>query len=184
MQQRDYGSLIVEEIATIIRETDPDEMLALVGAILEANRIFVAGAGRSRLMMQAFAMRLMHVGLQSYVVGETVTPSIEPGDLLIVGSGSGRTRITLAIVEAANSEGARTCAITGHADSPVARRCDLVLHLHAPVIVPQAKRRSQQPPGSLFEQCLLITCETLIMHLMERLGTTEEQMRARHTKLE
>ncbi len=184
MEQTNYGNLITNEIADIVRETDARQVQAVVEAILEAKRIFVAGAGRSLMMMQAFAMRLMHLGLESYVVGETVTPRIEPGDLLIVGSGSGRTRLTLATVEAATTEGARTCVITGHADSLIAQRCDLVLHLQAPVTVPQAERRSQQPPGSLFEQCLLVTCETIIMHLVDRLGTTEEQMRTRHTKLE
>lgn len=184
MEQTNYGSLITDEIAAIVRETDAGQVQAVVQAILEAKRIFVAGAGRSLMMMQAFAMRLMHLDLESYVVGETVTPRIEPGDLLIVGSGSGRTRLTLATIEAAATEGARTCVMTAHTDAPIAQCCDLVLHIHAPVTVPQAERRSKQPPGSLFEQCLLMTCETIIMHLMDRLGTTEAQMRTRHTKLE
>ena len=41
-----------------------------------------------------------------------------------------------------------------------------------------------QPPGSLFEQCLLVLGEHMIMRLMEELGTTPQEMRARHTKLE
>ena len=32
-------------------------------------------------MMEAIAMRLMHAGFKSYVVGEMVTPAVGPGDL-------------------------------------------------------------------------------------------------------
>ena len=38
-------------------------------------------------------MRMMHVGLDAYVVGETVTPSLEADDIFIVGSGSGETKV-------------------------------------------------------------------------------------------
>jgi D-arabinose 5-phosphate isomerase GutQ len=41
-----------------------------------------------------------------------------------------------------------------------------------------------RPPASLYEQALLLRCDALTMTLMARLGTTEGEMRARHTKLE
>ncbi len=176
--------LIVREISQGIATVDQQAVEALVDAILQAAKIFVYGAGRSGLMMRAFAMRLGHLGLNSWVVGETTTPAIGPGDLLIVGSGSGQTRTTLAIVEAAKERGAKTACITAHPDSPVARACDLVVAINCPVTKVDAERPSQQPPGSLFEQCLLVLADGMVMRLMERLGTTEEEMRARHTKLE
>jgi Predicted sugar phosphate isomerase involved in capsule formation len=45
------------------------------------------GAGRSGLVAKAFAMRLMHLGMISYVVGETITPALQTGDLIVVLSG-------------------------------------------------------------------------------------------------
>ena len=39
------------------------------------DRVFVGGAGRSGLMLRAFAMRLMQTGREVCVIGETVTPS-------------------------------------------------------------------------------------------------------------
>jgi len=126
----------------------------------------------------------MHVGLSAFVVGEAITPAIGVGDLLIVGSGSGQTKMTLAIVQAAANRGARTASITAHPDSPIAAACDHVVHLHAPVIRVNTERPSRQPPGTLFEQCLLAQCDAMILMLMKRLGTSEEHMRRRHTKLE
>ncbi len=176
--------LVAEEVTRTVRHVPKQEAEALGGAILGAHRIFVCGAGRSLLMMKAFAMRLMHLGLSAYVVGETITPAIGPGDLLIAGSGSGATRVTLATVEAARARGARTACLTAHPDSPLAKVCDLVVEIPARIVGISNQAVSTQPPGSLFEQCLLIMGDALILWLMDRLGTTYDQIRARHTKLE
>lgn len=180
----DQQSAVAQEITRVVAQVSPEEVATLGEAILEAEGVFVCGVGRSLLMMKAFAMRLMHLGLRARVVGETITPSIEAGDLLIAGSGSGQTSTTLAMVEAAAARGARTAVITAHPQSPLAQACDLVIEIPARIVGVADQAVSQQPPGSLFEQCLLVLGDGLIMWLMERLGATYDQIRARHTKLE
>jgi 6-phospho-3-hexuloisomerase len=172
---------IADEIGEALRQTDATQTAQLVEAILAAKRVFLAGVGRSGLMGQAFAMRLVHVGLRAHVVGEATTPAIDEGDLLIAPSGSGQTRTTHAVAEAASARGASVAVITAHPGGPVPRLADLVVHLHTPVTSDDA---SIQPPGSLFEQALLVYLDAVVMQLMQRLGTTVERMRARHTKLE
>ncbi len=66
-----------------------DEFARMLNA---ANRIFIMGAGRSGLVAKSFAMRLMHIGYQVYVVGEIVTPAVTAGDVVVAISGSGNTR--------------------------------------------------------------------------------------------
>jgi 6-phospho-3-hexuloisomerase len=176
--------LVAEEITRTVRQVREQEVEALGRAILGARRVFVCGAGRSLLMMRALAMRLMHLGLSAYVVGETITPAIGPSDLLIAGSGSGATRITLAMVEAARSRGARTACLTAHPDSPIAGACDLVVEIPARIVGVPNRAVSAQPPGSLFEQCLLVMGDALVLWLMDKLGETYDHIRARHTKLE
>jgi len=179
------STIVPQEIAKVMSAVSEKQVAALLSAIKEAESVYVCGAGRSLLMMKAFAMRLLHLGMTVYVVGETITPAIAPGHLLIAGSGSGRTRMTLAMVEAAQARQARICAITAHLESPIARTADLVVEIPTPVTVaPGEPRASQQPPGSLFEQCLLVLCDTMVMMLKEHLGVTEEIMRERHTKFE
>jgi 6-phospho-3-hexuloisomerase len=176
--------LVAEEITRMVSQVREREVEALGRAILGAQRVFVCGAGRSLLMMSAFAMRLMHLGISAYVVGETITPAIVPGDLLIAGSGSGATRTTLAMVEAARSRGARLACLTAHPDSPIGKASDLIVEIPARIVGISNQAVSTQPPGSLFEQCLLIMGDALILWLMDKLGTTYDQIRARHTKLE
>ncbi|MCE5237076.1 SIS domain-containing protein [bacterium] len=180
-----FPAIVPEEIHHVISAISPAQVEALMQAITDADGVFVCGAGRSLLMMQAFAMRLVHLGMQAYVVGETITPAIGPGHLLIAGTGSGQTRITLAMLEAAQAREAKIAALTAHPQSPIGLAADLVVEIPTPVTVARGVvRASVQPPGSLFEQCLLVLCDTMVMMFMQRLGVTEEQMRDRHTKLE
>jgi len=180
-----FSSIVPQEIAAVMSQVAPEEVDRLVQAIMDAEAVYVCGAGRSLLMMKAFAMRLVHLGLRAYVVGETITPAIQRGDLLIAGTGSGQTRTTLAMAEGAKERQASVVAMTAHADSPIAQSADLVVQIPAPVPGTAGQPRfSRQPPGSLFEQCLLILCDSVVMILMERLGVTEEMMHSRHTKLE
>jgi len=180
-----FPTIVPQEIERIIAAVSLEQVEALMEAITRADSVFVCGAGRSLLMMQAFAMRLVHLGMTAYVVGETITPAIAPGNLLIAGTGSGQTRTTLAMVDAAKSRQAAVCAITAHPESPVGLAADLVVEIPSPLTIARsAVRGSIQPPGSLFEQCLLVLCDTMTMMFMQRLGVTEVEMRARHTKLE
>ena len=180
-----FSSIVPQEIAQVMSQVSSDEVQRLVAAIQEAEAVYVCGVGRSLLMMKAFAMRLVHLGLNAYVVGETITPAIQGGHLLVAGSGSGQTRVTLAMVEAAKTRQARVAAITAQPDSPVAKGSDLIVQIPAPVPGRVKEPRfSRQPPGSLFEQCLLVLCDSIVVILMERLGVTEEMMLSRHTKLE
>src|SRR5512140_1965311 len=112
---------VLEELSDCVHRV-PAERLAHAGALIESSsRIFVAGAGRSGLCMKAFGMRLMHLGKTVPVAGETTTPSIAASDLLILGSGSGRTASLLGMAEQANRRGARVLLFTTDAESPLAK---------------------------------------------------------------
>ena len=53
---------IAGELHTTLEELDDQELEAIKNAICKADKIFVAGAGRSLMMIRGFAMRLMHIG--------------------------------------------------------------------------------------------------------------------------
>ena len=108
--------LMVERIRSIAHSLSEKEIEHFIREILSADRIFIMGAGRSGLVAKAFAMRLMHLGLHSYVVGETITPALKPGDLLVVFSGSGKTKTIADIAETAKEIGGRISLITSNPD--------------------------------------------------------------------
>lgn len=179
----------IDELTRLLVAIDEEAAVALADEVLRASRIFATGAGRSGLVVRGYAMRLMHLGLAAYVVGEVTTPAIGGNDLLLAASGSGRTRGVLQIAQSAQAAGARVACITTDRDSPLARLSDRLLVLpashpksgsspHAGTIA------SAQPLGSLFEQSLWLFCDIHVALLKERLGETEESLFARHANLE
>ena len=111
---------ILADIGRTLRQVDADEVKALGAALLRAERVFLAGKGRTGLQMRAFAMRLMHLGLRAHVVDDVTTPAIGAGDLLLIGSSSGRTGSLLRYVETVGATGAQLATLTGNLDSPIA----------------------------------------------------------------
>jgi 6-phospho-3-hexuloisomerase len=176
---RDPLRSILDELIDVLSHVDRTEMDRLLDVMHDAKRVFVAGIGRSGLMARGLAMRLMHLDFEVYVVGETTTPSIGKGDLLICCSRYGKSRTLHTYVEKAHEVGASAALVTMTAKSPLAKRVDDVF-----VIPVEEGGKSRQPLGTIFEQSLLVYCDALVMLAMERLGVSEKEMARRHTQLE
>lgn len=168
---------------------DEQQLRELAEEIKAAKRIFVGGAGRSLLSMKGFAMRLMQTAHETYLVGEVCTPSIQPGDLLIVGSGSGKTQVTLDVVNKAKEHGARTAVLTMHADAPIARTCDCV------VVIPEIPKITETDEeaaafakknlaGNFGEAAITLTLDGVIGAMMKESGQDGGTIRYYHANLE
>jgi 6-phospho-3-hexuloisomerase len=158
------------------------------------GRILVMGAGRSGLVGRAFAMRLLHLGYNAYVLGETIVPAIREGDIVIAISGSGKTKLIVTAAEAAKEAKARLVAVTSYPDSPLGRLADLVIE------VPGRTKYSNEtdyfarqilgmteplaPLGTLFEDTTMIVLDGIVAELMIRLKKTEEDLRLVHANIE
>jgi len=114
----------IRAIAGAISDKDVD---AFIAEILHARRVYVMGAGRSGLVAKSFAMRLMHLGLPSYVVGETITPALQKEDVIVVFSGSGKTKTVADIAETGKEIGAHICLITSNANSRIGKIADAIV---------------------------------------------------------
>jgi 6-phospho-3-hexuloisomerase len=186
MKAMDYAAPVLKEIGTTLAAISPEEAERLVDLILGARRIMVAGAGRSGLAVRAFAMRLMHLGLDAYVVGETVTPNFEAEDLAVIGSGSGETASLVAIAGKAKRIGGKLALLSIFPESSIGRLADLVVRI--PAVSPKAGggdgTASIQPMGALFEQSLLILTDLIVLRLMERRSDTSASMFGNHANLE
>ena len=170
---------VLAELTQVAASVDRAAMAHLVDVMRGAKRIFVAGIGRSGLMARALAMRLMHLEFDVHVVGETTTPSIGKGDLLICCSRYGKSRTLHTYVEKAHEVGAKAVLVTMTGKSPLAKRVDEVF-----VIPVEEGGKSRQPLGTIFEQGLLLYCDAVVMLAMKRLGVSEDEMARRHTQLE
>ena len=158
---------IVADIGRTLRAVEPAQIDAMQAALLKAERIFVAGKGRSGLQMRAFAMRLMQLGFRVHVVDEVTTPAIGAGDLFLIGSASGRTASLRTYIEAAQAAGASLAAFSGDRESPITQAADTLLAIPASNFKAGRSRGDESVlvMGSLFEQSLGLLCELLIIRL-------------------
>ena len=187
MDTREITAAILEELGQTLSQVDPEETEAMIDAILGAKRIFVAGAGRSLLMMRGFAMRLMHMGFQSYVVGETVTPAITREDLLLIGSGSGETDTLKVMAKKAKDLGAKLGLISIFPDSTIGQLADYVIRVKAATTKgTRSTVKSIQPGANTFEQSLLLIGDALIIRIISRckISGENEKLMQRHANLE
>ncbi|MEV7636859.1 6-phospho-3-hexuloisomerase [Pseudarthrobacter enclensis] len=177
-------SLVLGEI-TDTAAAISEEQLAAVSLLLErADRVFVAGAGRSGLVLRMAAMRLMHLGLQVHVAGDTTTPAIREGDLLLVASGSGTTSGVVKAAETAAGAQALIAAFTANPGSPLAALADAVVVVPAQQKTHHGSGVSRQYSGSLFEQALFVATEALFQSLWDAVDVPAEQLWLRHANLE
>ncbi|MBB5182384.1 6-phospho-3-hexuloisomerase [Catenisphaera adipataccumulans] len=186
MNNQEYAKIILNELNQTIPHIDVDKAEQMKQLILQADEIFCAGAGRSGFQVKGFAMRLMHMGLKSYVVGETCTPNIGKDGLLVICSGSGSTKSLVCHAQKAKDIGAKIALITIDPDSPIAQMADVVIEISAPS--PKSAKAgaitSIQPMGSLFEQSEGLFMDCMIMMLMEAKHMDSDTMFGRHANLE
>ncbi|WML47013.1 6-phospho-3-hexuloisomerase [Neobacillus sp. PS3-34] len=185
MNTTQYLAKIIEELSRSADLIANEEAELLLNGILESKKIFVAGAGRSGFMAKSFAMRMMHMGLDSYVVGETVTANLEEGDLLIIATGSGETKSLITMAEKAKSLSGTVAVVTINPQSTIGQLADTVIKLPgSPKDQSQSDYKTIQPMGSLFEQTLLLFFDAVILRFMEKKGLDSNIMYGKHANLE
>ena len=163
--------------------------------IIESKNIFVTGAGRSGLAAKAFAMRLMHLGLSAYVVGETISPAIYEDDCIIAISGSGETNTIVSAAKIAKNRGSKVLAVTSYPESTLGKLSDAYVFVKGRTQKEvddenYMKRQihgnytSLTPLGTAFELTTLVFLDAIVSELMEKMQQTESDLKARHTVLE
>jgi len=176
-----HQELILEKITGILEATEESYDEKLTAMLDEAARIFIAGAGRSKLVGNFFAMRLVHGGYNVNVVGEIVTPSIQQGDLLIVISGSGETEQLVAFTKSAKKIGAKIMLISAQSKSTIGDMADGLFQIGRSDLYGKVVG---MPMGTIFELSTLLFLESTISHIIHEKGIPEEIMRSRHANLE
>jgi len=185
MEIKEAVFTVLSEMKDCMEKLDTQDIEEFATDIVGAKRVFVAGAGRALLLLKCFAKRLSHAEISVHVIGETTTPPIVSGDLLIVASCSGKTVTPFAIAGKAKEIGAKLWGITACADSPITKYCDRIL------VVPgsgykqnSAKIVSVQPMNNLFEQVLHIALDIVSWLVQEAKGISNSHLCSRHANIE
>ncbi len=193
---QDMMRLMSSKIKKIADSISDEEITRFLDEILKAKRIYVMGAGRSGLVAKAFAMRLMHLGFQAYVVGETITPAMKPGDLMVVFSGSGKTKTVADIAETAKDIGGRLALISSDKSSRIATISDSVVIIESQrdavkddtaefeIRQMMGEHKSFAPLGTIFETASMVFADAIVSRLMEITRMEEKDLKTRHANIE
>lgn len=174
-----------EELYALKNGLDPHQIEDFINVIDNARCVFVMGVGRSGYIAKAFAMRLMHLGYDVYVVGEAVTPKVNQEDLLISISGSGETTSVVNISKKARDIGAKVAAITRNENSTLAQMSNVVVVRSAKTKAQNSDELSEVAPlGTMFETTAMVLLDGVIAEIMSRKDLSEEDLLNRHAVLE
>lgn len=197
---RDLMVMMADRIAKVAKTLDQDQVECFLAEINKSKRIFVFGAGRSGFVAKSFGMRLMHIGMTAYVVGETVTPAFHPQDMLVAFSGSGKTKSVLEACQTTRQIGGSVCLITGTKSSPMMELATCVVYLktdeesaltgsdHFELRQLKGEHRSlahpSTPLGTLFETSAMLFADSVISALIEMKHCSIEEIIHRYANMQ
>ena len=185
MDYKEKYETMLKEYRQGFETLDQNSMREFIELIKKYDRIFCIGVGREGMMTRAFAMRLMHLGKESFWIWDDTTPSIGEGDLMICACGSANVGHENYVADMAKKNGAKLALITPSSEGFLLSIADMVVNVPAAAykavgdFVP-----SEQLMGNLFEQTLFIFYDILVMMLREEMDIKPEEMVARHRNVE
>lgn len=174
---------IMDEIKDVMNKFDENQLEKAMDLLKKDITVFVDGEGRSGFQARSFAMRLMHIGYQPYVMGETITPALKENQVYLAISGSGTTKNTVRNTLAAKKLGLKIIAVTSKEESDLAKLADCVIKVPGRVKGDKGTA-SIQLLSSLFDQSVHIVLDELCLMLSRRDHVSDEMAAGNHVNVE
>ena len=166
---------LLERIREVAGSADPTTLSKLADALMESRKVFIYGSGRSGLVGQCFAVRLVQMGLDVHFVGDMTTPIIGKDDLTLIISNTGETMSAVQTANIARRIGSHVACITGSRYSKLAHASNTAIVLRT-----VGNDGAAMPLGTLFEDAAMLMFDSMVPVLMKRLGISEDDMRKKH----
>ncbi len=181
----DVYNMVLKELKMSLTAINGKKVEEMIDMICSAEKVFVIGVGRVLLMMQAFAKRLNHLGINANYVGAINEEAITGRDILIVGSGSGESAVPVAITKIAKKYEAKIIYIGSNASSKIKEIADLFIRIPCKTKLNlKDEIKSRQPMSSLFEQSLLLFGDIVSYMIINKKNLDMEALWNKHANLE
>lgn len=168
---------IFSELHTLNASLSDNATECLCKDILNCSGTVVGlGAGRMGYSLQAFIMRLSHLGFSSYMIGDTTTPRIGSGDLLLVNSSSGETQSIMLLARLGKTHGAKVFGITSGKNSTLSNLSDSCIFYNT--------IESCQLMKTAYEQFTYLFFDNCAEKLANRVKLTVNEIENNHSILE
>ncbi|MCK4367684.1 MAG: SIS domain-containing protein [Thermoplasmata archaeon] len=171
------SQFVAKKITEILANGDEKTIEEIIKLLLNSDKVFIYGAGRSGLIGKAFAIRLVQLGLKVFFIGETTTPIVEDTDVALIISNTGETMSAIQTANIIRRVGAKVIVMTSRKTSKLAHAGNIVVTLN-PELDDEAVALA--PLGTLFEDSTLVYLDGIVAYIMEKRNETESKMRGRH----
>jgi len=182
---------ILQNAAWSTEQLSEKDIKEMVDILLKAKKIFVLGVGHSGLIGKVFAMKLVQLGFNCYVMGDVTTPALNSGDVMIAISQSGETSTILTLCQKTKKLGGRIIAITSSSNSTLSKLAD-----HSVLIRVKSKdidftnfsllgnEAHKNMSGALFGLNIYLFFYGLICEIAKVTEQTPRQIDSRHANIE
>jgi len=182
---------ILQNASWSIEQLKEKDIKGMVDILLKAKKIFLLGVGHSGLIGKIFAMKLVHLGFDSYVVGDVTTPALNFEDVMVAISQSGETSTILTLCRKAKKLGGKIIAITSSPKSTLSKLAD-----HTVLIRAKSKNidfvnfsllgdeEHKNMSGALFGLNIYLFFYGLVCELAKIAGQTPKEIDSRHANIE
>ena len=167
---------LLDRIREAVCSVDEGKQEILIDSLLEAKTVFIYGSGRSGLVGQLFAVRLVQIGLDVHFVGDMTTPIIGKEDLTLLISNTGETMSAVQTANIARRIGSKVICVTGNPSSKLAHASNIVIEVKHD----DKDDKTYAPLGTIFEDAVSIFFDSLVPCIMKKKDITENDMRKRH----
>lgn len=183
-KQQDRVEMAIREIRAPLMAMDQDAVERLSAEVRGARRIVLYGMGRELLSLRAFAMRLVHHGLDAHIAGDVTALPAGEGDLVLISIGTGDLDMSRAMAGLVRKAGARLAVITAQPEGAVSRMADALFVIPAQTMANDVGSESLLPMGTVYEIAMLIFLDLVAVQIREDTGQSLDDVRARHFNLE
>ena len=170
------AQFILGEMEAALGAINADALEEAVRAILSAGTVFIYGVGRSGLIGQAFAVRLVQLGIDVHFVGDMTTPIVSSEDVVIIVSNTGETMSAVQTANIVRRVGPRSYP----SPATPTPSWGMPATSSSSSSSQDEQRKKYAPLGTIFEGAALVLFDSIVSIIMERTGQNEASLRRRH----
>lgn len=191
MKYTDLCNAVQNEIAQVLNSIDENKLNKFVEMITKDNvKILGYSAGRMGFGLKAFLMRLNHLGIAAYWLGDNYVPPMNENDIFICCSNSGTTASVFNILEIfKNKAKGHIVSFVGNDESKMAQNSELVIKFKTcngglNSADDDTKINSIQPMTTLTEQSMFVLFDIITMMIIEKKNINIKETKIYHSNIE
>lgn len=190
MEYKELMKEVLRENQLVLESIDDDLLNEFVSMICSADKIVGYSAGRMGFGLKAFLMRLNHLGIPAYWIGDNYVPPMAKNDLFICCSNSGTTKSVANIMDIfINKAGGKVVAFVGNKESYMGKMASLTIPFKTcngglNSADNDSKINSIQPMTTLTEQAMFLMFDIVAKMIIEKKAIDLNETKTFHSNIE